>query len=503
VLFSRSTAKIVVLAVLLTALSACANRPNGNNLDWERILAADPRLRDNPVKFDTSGNPQQQTTAKQTPGVSAAAQLPPDFPKEIPLYPNAQLKEVTQPTTGNNNSGQANQPQRIIWVTSDPSNFVRIFYQKQFQANNWQILNQPPPEAQSGTIEARLNDLQVRVSLAPTETSTNSNPIPTPTQPNTATTEVGTQFTIQYGRDATQTAAPQQSEPGSINPTLPQETPTQPSATPDINSQTATNSNLKFTDLNKVTPQLRQYITDLVALGVLPLEQTGSKSNQADVVTQFEPAKTIARREFARWLVAANNQIHANLPSQQIREASPDAQPAFQDVPRTDPDFPVIQGLAEAGLIPSRLSGDATAVLFRPDTPLTREQLILWKVPLDTRQALPNASVEAVRESWGFQDVARIEPRALRAALADFQNGEQSNIRRVFGYTTLFQPKKPVTRAEAAAALWYFGNASEGISAQEALKLKEQPTQPSPTSSPVPSSSPSPDQLSSTSQPVP
>lgn len=362
-------------------------------------------------------------------------------------------------------------------------------------------MNQPPPEAQSGTIEARLNDLQVSVSLAPTGTSTNSNPIPTPTQPNTATTEVGTQFTIQYERDATQTAAPQQSEPGAINPTLPQETPTQPSATPDINPQTATNSN-SITDLNKVPPQLRQYITDLVALGVLPLDQTGSKSNQADVITQFEPAKTISRREFARWLVAANNQIHANLPSQQIREASPDAQPAFQDVLRTDPDFPVIQGLAEAGLIPSRLSGDATAVLFRPDAPLTREQLILWKVPLDTRQALPNASVEAVRESWGFQDVARIEPRALRAALADFQNGEQSNIRRVFGYTTLFQPKKPVTRAEAAAALWYFGNASEGISAQEALKLKEQPTQPSPTSSPVPST-PSPDQPSTTSSPVP
>ncbi|MGB3642768.1 MAG: S-layer homology domain-containing protein, partial [Rivularia sp. (in: cyanobacteria)] len=57
--------------------------------------------------------------------------------------------------------------------------------------------------------------------------------------------------------------------------------------------------------------------------------------------------------------------------------------------------------------------------------------------------------------------------------IADYQNGEQSNIRRVFGYTTLFQPKKAVTRAEAAAALWYFGTESEGISAKEALKLKQ------------------------------
>jgi hypothetical protein len=109
--------------------------------------------------------------------------------------------------------------------------------------------------------------------------------------------------------------------------------------------------------------------------------------------------------------------------------------------------------------------------LFQPDAPLLREQLILWKVPLDTRQALPSANLEAVKQTWGFQDAGKIDPKALRAVLADFQNGEKSNIRRVFGYTTLFQPKKPLTRAEAAAALWYFGTQSEGISAREALKL--------------------------------
>jgi hypothetical protein len=144
-------------------------------------------------------------------------------------------------------------------------------------------------------------------------------------------------------------------------------------------------------------------------------------------------------------------------------------------VPKTDIDFPVIQGLAETGLIPSPLSGDSTAVLFRPDAPLTREQLILWKIPLDTRQPLPTANLEAVNQTWGFQDTAKIDPKALRAVLADFQNGQQSNIRRVFGYTTLFQPKKPVSRGEAAAALSYFGTQDEGISAGEALNLKRSP----------------------------
>jgi len=36
-----------------------------------------------------------------------------------------------------------------------------------------------------------------------------------------------------------------------------------------------------------------------------------------------------------------------------------------------------------------------------------------------------------------------------------------------------FNPKKPVTRAEAATALWYFGTQGEGVSAADALKLKQ------------------------------
>jgi hypothetical protein len=166
-------------------------------------------------------------------------------------------------------------------------------------------------------------------------------------------------------------------------------------------------------------------------------------------------------------LIAAYNKIESSKPTQQIRLAAADAKPAFQDVPTTHPDFPSIQGLAEAGIIPSPLSGDATSVRFQPDLPLTREQLILWKVPLDSRQPLPAASLDAVKQTWGFQDAGKVEPKALRAVLADFQNGEQSNIRRVFGYTTLFQPKKTVNLGEVAATIWYFGANSEGLSAAD------------------------------------
>ena len=81
----------------------------------------------------------------------------------------------------------------------------------------------------------------------------------------------------------------------------------------------------------------------------------------------------------------------------------------FQDVPTTDPDFAAIQGLAAAGILPSALTGNSTAVTFQPDAPLAREDLILWKIPLDIRSALPTTSPEAVTGTWGFQDTASID----------------------------------------------------------------------------------------------
>ena len=183
--------------------------------------------------------------------------------------------------------------------------------------------------------------------------------------------------------------------------------------------------------------------------------------------------KPITRRDYARWLVAINNHFYATSSGDKIHLATKSDQPAFKDIGINDPDYKVIQGLAEAGLIPSRLTNDGSKLLFQPDAPLTRESLITWKVPLDLRKALPQASTETIADSWGFQDVTSIDAQGLRALFADFQNEENANIRRILGYTTLFQPKKPVTRAEAAASLWYLGFQGDGINAQEALKLQE------------------------------
>lgn len=454
-------------ACLIGLLTSCANSPTGKAL--ERSLAADPKLKENPSLFGGSRerNPQNTTSA----------QLPGDFPAEIPLYPQAKLEKVEPLTV------PAAQGQLTSWSSSDPSNVIQSFYQQAFESSNWQIVSKPEAEA-GGTLVARRNDLQVTVSIPSGAATSNSSETPSSSQLSAAKTSASlTKFDLQYIRNSSDVASQPSDKQELANPTV----------SPDVASQSTGTSSApsqNFTDLDKLPQQLRQYIEDLAALGALTLDSSGSKNNPDATGTQFEPNKTITRREFARWLVAANNQIYANRPGQQIRLASDTTQPAFQDVPRTDRDFKSIQALAEAGLIPSSLSGDSTAVLFRPDAPLTRENLILWKVPLDTRQALPTTSIDTVKQTWGFQDVAKIDPKALRAVLADFQNGEQANIRRVFGYTTLFQPKKTVTHAEAAAAVWYFGSQGEGVSAKEALQLKRQPSQPSATSEPSPASTP-------------
>ncbi|MBV9385761.1 MAG: S-layer homology domain-containing protein [Chroococcidiopsidaceae cyanobacterium CP_BM_ER_R8_30] len=526
----RYAARLASLAVLLTSLVACTSSPTSKNL--EQTFAADPRLKDNPVTFGPTGSSQPNKTT---------VQLPANFPAEIPIYPNAQLQDVVTPsttqgfaggssgnsraqaqggqsasslTTGDSQLTQSTRSQVEVpplktltrWISPDPSHLIEEFYQKQFQTNNWQILSQPTA-ASNNTIEARRDNLQVSVSIQPQPTPSSSTP--SQSQPATKQDVAATTFVIQYSRSeaatapaptATTTPQPSASNPaeslsgGPLRSELsksvapPTVTAAQPSPTPDTQPARVGDSN--FTDLNQVPPEYRQYVSDLAKLGALPLNAT-DKSNKSATGTQFDPNKIISRREFARWLFTANNIIHSTTPAQQIHAASPTDRPAFQDVPATDPDFPIIQGLAEAGLIPSPLSGDDTAVLFRPDAPLTREQMILEKVPLDTHQALPNASVDAVKQTWGFQDAARINPLALKAVLADFQNGDRSNIRRVFGYTTLFQPQKPVTRAEAAACLWYFGTQSDGLSAKDVLKIKSQQSQQA-TTSPSPTSSANP-----------
>lgn len=459
------------MAVVLSTLTACANGPAAKDL--EQSLAADSRLQSNPKVFGDTNNQKISSVSK--------VELPADFPKEIPIYPNAQLAEIKPVNKNSDNSETSeNTPINQIftrWQSADPINMIANFYSSEFKNQNWQILQQPKDDTE-GTFEVKGNDLLLKVAIKP-----KTFPNPAPNQPQTAT-ELTIEYTLNNtlnntinNSNSVATNSGRNSQAGDsqfIGPASPgvdsSKQPTNTEIPASENSQPQ-----EFSDLRKVPPEWRKQIEDLGKLGVLSIAAKPSNSSINPINNQlFEPDKIITRREFARWLITANNVMYSNNTAKKIRLASTNTQPAFRDVLPKDPDFPVIQGLAEAGLIPSSLSGDTTAVLFLPDAPLTRENLLMWKVPLDTRQALPNANLEAVKQSWGFQDTEKIDPKALRAILADFQNAEQSNIRRVFGYTTIFQPKKAVTRGEAAAAISYFGLQSEGMSTTEALKLKRE-----------------------------
>lgn len=188
----------------------------------------------------------------------------------------------------------------------------------------------------------------------------------------------------------------------------------------------------------------------------------------------IEPSGLSTRREYARWLIAssailARNPASKVFPAMFIENVT---ELAFDDVTPEDPDFPYIQGLAEAGLISSKLSshdtddsvegGKPINYLFSPDSPLSRQDLVSWKIALE-RKELPEVTRKMLWQKSGFIDIDKIHQDAWPALLADLSSGEQSIVAVAFGYTRLFQPDKPVTKAQAAVAL-ATGEAAELVS---------------------------------------
>ncbi|MGK7940227.1 MAG: S-layer homology domain-containing protein [Crocosphaera sp.] len=356
-----------------------------------------------------SPNPELQKRTENT--TSSALEIPKAFPSIIPQYANSELQEVSDTLTEKKGF--------IRWSSPDSVTTIREFYQEVFKNNGWEI-TQPFNEDENLLI-AQKNGLEVQLSFL-------------------TSNEDNTDYSLRYQ---------------TVNASSPSTNPEPP---------TSSHSNGLF-PLEKVPVALRSSVKDVMSLEDLNFKPTDDKTISSNTI--------INRRTYARWLVQIYNKFHENTPAKQLRLGVETSPPAFADVDKTDPDFPVIQGLAEAGIIPSPLSGNSSASLFRPDSSLTREDLIIWKVPLDTGKGLPKASLDNIKETWGFQDTTKIDTKAIQALYADFQNGEQSNVRRVFGYTTLFRPKKGVTLAEAIASLWYFGYQGDGLSAKEVLTINK------------------------------
>ncbi|XP_022140921.1 uncharacterized protein LOC111011467 isoform X2 [Momordica charantia] len=191
------------------------------------------------------------------------------------------------------------------------------------------------------------------------------------------------------------------------------------------------------------------------------------------IEAEVEPSDLCTRREYARWLVSASSALSRNTtskvyPAMYIENVT---ELAFDDITPEDPDFASIQGLAEAGLISSKLSRhdilssfdeDQGPFYFSPESPLSRQDLVSWKMALEKRQ-LPEADRKMLHQVSGFIDTDKIHPDACPALVADLSVGEHGIIALAFGYTRLFQPDKPVTKAQAAIAL-ATGEASDIVS---------------------------------------
>jgi hypothetical protein len=451
-LSDRNKQKIlsILLASSLVAIGGCSN-----SAAIESSLSPDPQLQSSIGKTgfeETSNTPTESipNADRNAPTANSLTNQNPNpenqliarLPQQIPIYPQAILENIEPDSTAER--GKAN------WNSSDGLRPIARYYQNELKIGGWKIIQ--PFDLQTQELNqvaiANKDNLEITIAL---EGSTGEGQNP----------DRQTKLTIAY-----QPLSVTANEP--VTSSSNNKSGNGNAAVGVASNNNKANNTDDFVDLNEVPEQLQGYVKDMAALGILsPYTNEGNAE-----LSKFAPNKPVTRAEYASWLIAANNIYHANSPGDKIYLANKSDRVAFQDVNSSNANFGAIQGLAEAGLVPSMLSDDSSKLLFQPNAPLTRVDLITWKVPLDVRKSLPNASLDAIAQSWGFQDVTKVDPVALKALFADFQNGDRSNIRRIFGYTTLFQPQKAVTRAEAAASLWYFGNQGDGITAKEASAIK-------------------------------
>lgn len=216
-----------------------------------------------------------------------------------------------------------------------------------------------------------------------------------------------------------------------------------------------TSSVKEFTDLAEFST--KSMIEDLHKLGVF-----GSAS-------QFRPDDQISRAEYAEWLFKAYNAL---MPAEKQLRLAPSEDQKFSDVPPRVPQYKYIQALAAAGYSIGYTDGT-----FRPDKPLTREEMLGMKVGMDVGKDLDpwRSQMEAV---WKFSDAKSVDERFTGYVHQDYYvSGPQgSNIQRAFGKIGSFKPKKSVLRSEAAASLWQFGQFGDRDQTFASAVLKKKAT---------------------------
>ncbi|TKW21282.1 hypothetical protein SEVIR_4G169300v4 [Setaria viridis] len=176
------------------------------------------------------------------------------------------------------------------------------------------------------------------------------------------------------------------------------------------------------------------------------------------------PSDFCTRREFARWFVKLCSKFERKRMQRIVPDklTSGSVQSAFDDVNIDDPDFLYIQSLGESGIVLSKLSnsletstsGSPTVQensFFLPESYLSRFDLVNWKVLVEHPRAL-GTDQKMLSQKVRILDLCAC-PDVSPSMLIELMAGENNIISRVFGNTRRLQPHKPVTKAQAAAAL--------------------------------------------------
>jgi hypothetical protein len=140
------------------------------------------------------------------------------------------------------------------------------------------------------------------------------------------------------------------------------------------------------------------------------------------------------------------------MPSDSQLRIDPGSSATFKDLTKGDPAFVYAQALANAGYSVGYEDGT-----FKPNQPITREEMIVMKVAVDGGKDVP-ASESEYYGGVGLTD-KDVNPKYKGAIYADehYRGGLGNNRERAFGKARTFRPKQAVCRNEAAAALWQFG----------------------------------------------
>ena len=228
------------------------------------------------------------------------------------------------------------------------------------------------------------------------------------------------------------------------------------------NRTTESSSAVAFSDLTDIADiPNKEMIDDLSKLHVFDDLAVSSSDRKA----QFKPLQPVTRGEYVTWLYRAYNAIKT--PDKQLHLA-PQVRQQFSDTAPTHPAYKYVQAISNAGYSIGYKDGT-----FKPDKPLTREEMMGIKIGLDVGKDIPpyRSQMEAV---WKYSDGKSVDERFTGFIEQDYYVSGPlgSNTQRAFGKIGTFKPKQAVLRYEAAGTLWQqgqFGNNGD-ITATDAIK---------------------------------